>query len=50
MLERAEGDALLAVTAKDGKLQPVLNGSTARAIGAGFPPSVLKPALVVQGG
>jgi hypothetical protein len=50
MLERAEGDALLAVTPKRGKPQPVLNVSTARASGAGFPPSVLELALVVQGG
>jgi hypothetical protein len=46
----ARDGALLAVTPKDGKLQPVLNVSTARAIGAEFPPSVLKLALVVQGG
>jgi hypothetical protein len=46
----AREGALLAVTPNEGKLQPVLNVSTARAIGAEFPASVLKLARVVPGG
>jgi hypothetical protein len=46
----ARDGALLAVTPHEGKLLPVLNVATARAIGAEFPASVLKLARVVQGG
>ncbi|MDX2012039.1 MAG: YfiR family protein [Myxococcaceae bacterium] len=46
----AREGALLAVTPNEGKLKPVLNVSTARAIGAEFPASVLKLARVVQDG
>jgi hypothetical protein len=46
----ARDGALLAVTPHEGKLLPVLNVDTARAIGAEFPTSVLKLARVVHGG
>lgn len=44
----AEG-VLLGVASVNGKPQPVLNVSTARALGAEFSPSVLKLVRVVQG-